>query len=195
MSEETALKLKDAEAHFSAMEKEATARKNELLAAVAERLPGHAKALAKRTAQSEPEVTKALGAEGNKELRSQLDNLASELAADVASAVSEVEWPKPSHYSSMTPNDVRKALADFMRGHKMSRFAKVFKDHGFSTCDGNNRGAQSLVLPQSFFSEDEVSAEIKALGAALMAVAKAEMAVETAKKADDLAAVDDLWGD
>ncbi|QHK22613.1 hypothetical protein GU243_23915 (plasmid) [Pseudarthrobacter psychrotolerans] len=195
MSEETAQKLKEAEAHLSSMEDEATARKNELLIAVAERLPGHARQLAKRTGQSEPDVTRALGTEGIKELRSQLEDLASELAADVAGAVSEVTWPKPSHFSSVKPNDVRKSLFEFMYGQKMTKFAKVFKDHGFNTYDGNNRGHQSLVLPQSFFSEDEIAEEIKALGTVLMAVTKAEMAVEAAKKADDLAAVDDLWGD
>jgi hypothetical protein len=195
MSEETALKLKEAEAHFSAMEKDATARKNELLGAVAERLPAHAKDLAKRTAQSQAEATKALGAEGVKKLRKELDDMAEELAADVAGAVSEIRWPKPTTYNPVTPNDVGTSLFNYMRGPKMNRMATVFKEHGFSIHDDNARGSQSLVLPQSLFSQDEISAEIKALGAALTAVMKAEKAVEAAKKADDLAAVDDLWGE
>ncbi|MCC3283341.1 hypothetical protein [Arthrobacter caoxuetaonis] len=195
MSDETALKLKEAEAHFSAMEKDATARKNELLGAVAERLPAHAKNLAKRTAQSQAEATKALGAEGVKKLRKELDDMAEELAADVAGAVSEIKWPKPTMYNPVTPNDVRTSLFNYMYGPKMNRMATVFKEHGFSIHDENARGSQSLVLPQSLFSLDEISAEIKALAAALTAVTKAEKAVEAVKKADDLAAVDDLWGE
>ncbi|MCO4253602.1 hypothetical protein [Pseudarthrobacter raffinosi] len=195
MSEETALNLKEAEAHLSAVEKEATERKQELLAAVAEHLPRHAQGLAKRTARSQPEVAKGLGVEGVQKLRSELEDKAQELADDVAGAASQIKWKKPSRYSPVAPNDVSTSLFDFMYGIRVSRLAKVFKDHGFSINDDNNRGSQSLVLPQSLFSGDDIKAEMQTLGTAMMAVTNAEQAIAAAKKADDLAEVDDLWGE
>lgn len=195
MSEETALKLKEAEAAFASAEAAATTSKNELLATVARHLPGHAKHLAKRTAQSEPDVTRALGADGVTKLRAELEATADELAADIAGAASKIIWPTPSHFSPVTSNDIRTALFNYLHGQRVGKLAKLFKDSGYNIHDNNNRGSQSLVLPQFLFKEEEMSAEIKSLGSTLMALFKANEAVVAAKKADDLADVDDLWGD
>lgn len=194
MSEETALALKEAEANYSALEKEIDAYKEEFLAAVAVHVPRKVTEFAKKTALSEPEVTKALGAEGVKAMRGELESLAEQLAKDVAGGAFAIEWPTPSLYSAAKFNDLHSALFRYMRP-KVDKIAGVFKRNGYNVYDNNAQRSQGLVLPQWFYSEGDLTEQTTPLLKGLSRLAKAELAVEKAKKAHDDSTVGDLWGD
>ncbi len=194
MSEETALKLKKAEAALSALENDVDVRKEEFLAAVATHIPRKVAEFAKKTAHSEPGVTTSLGAEGVKAMRAELENLADQLARDVAGASSSLVWPKPNQYVELKFNKLHSALFDFMRP-KVEKLAQVFKRNGYDVHDKNRQHAQGLVLPQWFYSEGDLTAETKSLIAGLSQLEQAKLAVQQAKRAHDASTVADLWGD
>lgn len=194
MSEETVQELKLSEEKYSELEKKVEAYKNDFLEAVATQIPEKMEELAKKTAFSEPEVTKALGADGVKELRSELKRLAAQLAEDLSEAVSSIKWPEVYPYSVPTTRQFDSALFEYMRP-KMNKFAEVFKRNGFNVHDDNARHSQGLVLPQSFYSERASTAQGQTLSAGMQQLAQAKIALEKAKKADGESSVMDLWQD
>ena len=72
MSDATAQQLKRAEAALADRQKAADEAKDALVRLVAEDLPTRIDAIAKQTAQAQPEVTKTLGVDGVKQLRADL---------------------------------------------------------------------------------------------------------------------------
>lgn len=192
MSDETVQQLKEAEAVVAERRKDAENRKRECLKVLADRIPAEVEKIAKRTAQSQPEVTKALGSAGIRELRRQLAERASELAAEIESAVDQIQWPSSeSEWSPVLPRHVHSALFKFMYGQRVDSLAAIFKRHGYSIHDDNARRSQSLVMPQSLYREDDFSA----VAEALTSLAKAERDCAKAKAADDEVIVDAIWDD
>jgi hypothetical protein len=194
MSEETALKLKDAEAVLSALEGEVHEQKKVFLSAVAVHLPQRVDEFAKKTAHSEPDVTKALGTEGVRAMRNELEGLANQLAKDIASATSSIEWPAPTSYEPIRFKHFHSALFNYMYP-KMNRLAQVFKRNGFDVHDSNRQNSQGLVLPQWFYTESDLTAETKVLSEGLSRLERAKLDVQAAREADDASTVADLWGD
>ena len=194
MSEESALKLKKASEQLLAAEQELKSRKDEFLAAVAAQIPGHMTALAKTTAFDQPKVTKALGRDGVREFRESLENLATQASEDVAGAALLIQWwPATSIHSKPSSHEVHASVRDYLRNKVAENFVNAFRSSGFEFAGTNP--VQVLVSTQSFYTEDDTAAEARALCEAMLAYAKAEDAVEKAQKADDDAAVSELWGD
>lgn len=194
MSEETAIVLKEAETKLLAVENEVEACKKAFLEAVAARIPQKVTEFGKKTALSQPDVTKALGAAGVKVMRGELEGLAARLAEDISGAGSSINWPQPSLYSALKFKDLGSALFEYMRP-KMGQFAHVFKSKGYDVHDDNSRKSQGLVLPQWFYSEADLTEQTGLLLSALSQLAKAELALNKAKKAHDDSTVEDLWND
>jgi hypothetical protein len=191
MSEETTRDLRDALAAASEARAEADLQKKKCLTELAEGLAGRLDALAKRVAQAEPEVTKALGKTGIQQLRTELDHEAALLAADVQGAADRITWPVPqSHYDKAEEGKIHSALFDYMYGPRVDKLAAVFKRHGYSIHDNNSRQAQGLVLPQSLYEQEKFGPVAQALNV----LGEAERVVAEARKADDSSTVDDLWG-
>lgn len=191
MSEETALRLKEAEVSLSVAKQGLEVRKQEFLAAVAGQIPSHANELARKLAQQQPDTTKALGADGVKELRKSIEDAALRASEVVAGASSQVIWETPTNmYTIPNAHEVHSAMRGYLRQNVMQEFTMILQEKGFTI----PRSATGPSLG-SLYSEGEVITEARDLGSALLAFAKAEQAVATAKKADDDAAVNELWGD
>ncbi|WP_369021750.1 hypothetical protein [Paenarthrobacter ureafaciens] len=191
MSEETALKFKEAKESLSVAKQALETRERAFLAAVAPQIPSHANELALRLAKQQPDITKGLGADRVKELRATIQAAALRASEDVAGANSQVQWETPtSIYTVPNAHEVHAAMRSYLRRNVAPEFIAILKEAGF-TIPGSAAGP-SL---GSFYSEEDVTAEARDLGGALLALAKAEKAVTKAKEADDDATVNELWGD
>ena len=193
MSDATAKELKRTAAVVTERQKEAGEAKNSLLRLVAERLPARIDAIAKQTAQAQPDVTKVLGVDGVKQFRADLATSADKLAAElVEDGVDKVEWPEgSSEWSPATARNVHGAFFHYFYGKRANGIAAIFKDRGYDVHDDNVQRSQGLVHPHSLYREDDMTA-----------VAEAQSAVDAsrrdyakAKKTDDTDIVSDLWGD
>ena len=192
VSEQTAQKLQEATAEMAARQLEADSLKHELLAKVAQGMPTRLQDIAKRTAHSQPDVTRQLGSEGISVLRRELVEQAEVIATELTAAADDIKWPtRQSEYSPIITRDIHSALFHYLRGHRTNSLAAIFKRHGFAIQDDNAQRAQSLIHPQQLYNQDDF-AEV---AAALNAVADAEKAVAAAKAEDDRDTVDALWGD
>ncbi len=195
MSAETALELARAASLLSTRRAEADSAKRTCLESIAADLPAAVDRIAKRTAQAEPEVTKSLGKTGIATLRGELKTKADELALEIASAIDEFGWPyvetsKSSYVSSVTPGQVNQAFFKFAYGRRTNALAAVFKKHGYSIHDDNSQRSQGLVLPQ-YLCEDQ---HFEQVATALSSLAKAHMAFNVAKAADDKDIVNEILG-
>jgi hypothetical protein len=192
MSNETAQKLEETKAAEMKRRAEADDRKWKCLAAVARGIPACADEIAKRAAHHQPDVAKALGSEGIKDLRRKLADAADVIAPEVEAAAEQIEWPRPqSEYSRVEPRDIHSALFKFLYGRRVGSLAAILKCRGFSIRDDNAQRSQGLVLPQSLYDEGDFAAVAEALNS----LTTAERAVAAAKTADDRDVVDALWDD
>ncbi|WP_259557795.1 hypothetical protein [Brachybacterium sillae] len=194
MSEETRAVLHRAEEELTSARDHARTIELELLHAIAAELPARAEELARKTAHSQPEVTKALGGDGVKKLRADLRLKADELVAVLHGGVDAIKWPqrKPT-YSPVTAREVQTAILHFLYGSPVDSMATIFKAAGFNVHDDNAQRHQGLVLPQWLFSERDLQDQFEAVAQALNAVADAQAAAAQAKSADDKDEVDELW--
>lgn len=135
----------------SQMRARADERIRDCLSSVAAGLPSHLEAIAKRTAQSQPEVTKSLGSDGLKILRKELAESAQQLGSELDDAAEKIKWPEASsEYSKVSTRKIGTALFNFLYGSRVDRLAAVFKRHGFSVGSGSGH-SQSSILPQYLY--------------------------------------------
>lgn len=184
MTDETKTALRQATEAVTAARAVSDREKEACLAQIATDLPTRAAEAAKRVAVEQPEVTKSLGAEGVAEMRSALQAAAEELGRQFVAAIDEIEWPLGAKYSKVENRHVHSAL--------FNRFYK--KTGALSTvlsASGYKLGESDPFLPQTLYAESKFGPLATALNAFGAATAK----LEKAKKDDNDAAVDDLWGD
>ncbi len=183
VSNETKRILDEATTVVGAARAEADARRRECLDLVADGIPGAVDGVAKRIAQSQPDVTRGLGATGVKALREELAVEATVLAENVRSGSGKIEWPEQdSEWSKVEPRNVHSALFKFMYGTPVNRIGKVFGRHGYEVHDG-------VVLPQELYDESSFGPVVEALNN----LGAAEIALRKAKADDDRDVVDSLW--
>jgi hypothetical protein len=192
VSEETTQKLREATAAAAARRAEAGVLKEQCIAEVAGGMAARVDEIAKRTAHAQPDVAKQLGSAGIQTLRKELAEQAELIAAELATAAGQLQWPiRQSQYSSIRPRDVHSTLFQYLYGRRMNSLAAIFKRHGFEVHDDNAHRTQGLIYPQSIYNESD----FVELAEALNALADAEKAVAEAKADDDRDTVDALWGD
>lgn len=193
MSDVPAKELKRTAAVLVERQKDAAEAKDALVRLVAEALPEKMDSIAKQAAQAQPEVTKALGVDGVKQLRVDLATEGNELAVElVEDGVNKLEWPgESSEWSRTTARDVHSAFFHYFYGRRVNRIAAIFKDRGYDVHDDNAQRSQGLVHPHSLYREDDMTAVAEAQGA--VDAARGDYA--KAKKADDADIVSDIWGD
>lgn len=190
MSDETRRALDEAIAVVDAARVKADASKQECLDIVADGIPSEVEQLAKRIAQSQPDVTKGLGVAGVKSLRAALAAEAADLAKLVRGSLRSLEWPsQESEWSKVAPGKVRSALFKLMFGAPVDRVGNIFGEHGYDVQRSSRGGSQGLVLPQYLFSEDSFAPVADALND----LGSAEFALQRAKAEDDRDTVDSLW--
>jgi hypothetical protein len=190
MSEDTARQLAEAQRLARELRAKADAEIDARLSAMASELRDRLDEIAKRTAQKQPEVTKALGSDGIKTFRAELAEEAQVLADDLRSAAGKIKWPRAdSDYANVTVGNIHSALFEYMHGSRVDRLAAVFRRNGFDV--GEHRNRQSLILPQSLYREKDFEPVAEALNAA----GEANRAAASAKAADDEDIVASLWSD
>lgn len=203
MSEETQQKLEEARNALSTTEAAAAERELDLLRAVAGRIPERLDAKAKLVAENQPDTTRALGKDGIRELRGQLKALAEDIQGQVLAAAGALKWPHQEYPRYMQRQDnLKTAQGDAVHlvfglfdGPRADKVASLFKDHGFSVRHSESRRSQTLVSPQDFYTSKDFDAELGALAAARIELARAHEAMATAKAADDKDAVESIWED
>lgn len=190
MSDLTATELKRTASILAERETDANEARHALVLLVAEGLAEGTDSIAKQTAQAQPEVTKALGADGVKQLRADLAAKADELAVELTDdGVGKLEWPgESSEWSKTTSRDVHSAFFHYFYGRRATGIASVFKEYGYHVHDDNAQRAQGLVHPHSLYREEDM----KAVAEAQSAVDAARRDYFKAKKADDADIVSDI---
>ena len=163
-----------AQAEVAACQKAADAAKDRCLAAVADGLYDRIDALGKRIAKKQPDVAEALGSTGVGELRADLADVATTMAADLLDARDRITW------SDKNGEVVHSSLFKYLHGPRLKPVEDVLKAHGFDT--------SHQVSPQDLYErkDEELSVALSNLQAAQ---AMLKNAVETQKQQ----AVDDLW--
>lgn len=184
MTDETQAALKRATEALASARGKADAEKAACLAQIAADLPARAADSAKRIATEQPEVTKALGKEGVAAMRAEFQTAAEALGQQFVAAADEIKWPLGDRYSKVDNRHVHSALFECFYRHT-GALTKVLSAHGYTI------GKSEEILPQYLYSE----AKFAPLAAALTELGVATAKLEKAKKDDDNASVDDLWGD
>lgn len=184
MTDDTKVALQRATEAMTTARDEADQEKHVCLAQIASELPARATEVAKRIALEQPEVTKALGKEGITELRAELQAAAEELGRQFVAAADEIDWPLGTSYSKVDNRKVHSALFNRFYG-RTGALTKVLTERGYKVEQSDP------FLPQYLYTESSftpLSSKLTTLGVAVETFHKA-------KKADDNATVDDLWGD
>lgn len=190
MTEETARKLQEAEAAEERAASAADAEKRACLQQVALNLPTKLDAFAKTVARDEPEVTKSLGADKLKQLRSDLAGAATSLGTDLQGAIDQIKWPSAgSQYSSVTAGDIHSALFNYMYGQRVDQLAAVFTRYGYSVRHGSHQNANTHIVPQQLYEE----AWFGSVAEALQQLGAAKRETERARKMDNDSVVDTMW--
>jgi hypothetical protein len=184
MTDETKNALQQATEALSVARAEADREIRACLAQIANDLPARAAVAAKRIAVDQPEVTKDLGKEGVADMRAALHAAAENLGREFVGAADEVDWPVGTSYRKVENREIHSALFKRFYGRTGS-LSKVLKTRGYEL------GQSDSFLPQSLYTESKFTS----VAAALSAVGVATANFEKAKKDDNDAAVDDLWGD
>ncbi|MFK4761550.1 hypothetical protein ACI3KS_11495 [Microbacterium sp. ZW T5_45] len=184
MTNDTKIALQQATEAITAARDNADQEKRVCLAQIASELPARAAEVAKRIALEQPEVTKALGKEGIAELRADLQTAAEDLGRQFVAATDEIDWPLGTSYSKVDNRHVHSALFNRFYG-RTGALTKVLTTHGYNT------GQSEPFLPQYLYTESSFTP----LAAALTALGVATESFQMAKRADDDATVDNLWGD
>lgn len=184
MTDESKAALQQAIETMSAARSDADRETRACLEQIANDLPTRASEIAKRIAIDQPEVTKSLGKEGVAEMRSDLQGAAEELGRQFIAAGDEIEWPLGTSYTKVENRHIHSALF-----HRFYRRTTELSD--VLNAKGYRLGDSDPFIPQALYTESKFTP----LAAALTALGVATESSRKAKKADDDAAVEDLWGD
>jgi hypothetical protein len=182
VSEETASALALAKEEESLQRAVVDPLKQNCLNSVAQGVSASVDRYAKKVAQAQPDVTRALGRDGVSALREDLSRAAGELATELRRAVAAVKWPTFA-YGRSHNNGVASALYDFLSGSRVGRFDRILRAHRYKIEDYHGFSPYDLIEREGF-NELEVELEI---------LASKVKAVEAAKDADDQDAVESLW--
>jgi hypothetical protein len=161
----------------------------ELLDRVAAGVPAAVDGIARRVAESQPDVTRQLGSDGIRAMRAELADAAGRLAADIRTA--QISWPvaQPVRYGEVPVRHLDAALFGYLHGARMDAVVEVFASHGFAIRRDGGHGAQDLVNPRDLYDEGWLSA----LAEARTSLAAIESRLEAAKQSDVDAAVRSIW--
>lgn len=182
MTNETNAALQQASESLAVARADANREIEACLAQIAADLPTRAAETAKRIAVEQPEVTKALGKDGVAKMRAELQAAAEDLGRQFVDSADEVNWP--IGYSRVDNRLIHSALFKRFYGHT-GTLSKVLTSSGYKL------GESEPFLPQSLYTESKFTP----LAEALTKLGVATAHFDKAKKADNDATVDDLWGD
>ena len=190
MSEETQARLAAAEAHLVEVQGPIDEAKAAILDAIEQSIPDHFESVGKKYAQSQPEVTRRLGADGVKEFRAELRELGRSVAHDLR-ASTKIEWPAPTTPVSMEPRMlIRNAFQQALTGPKY-KLETLLTKHGF---DIGRRNDYTNVSVWDVYDAGRHEREVQAYMDAIAPLGRAQREVHEARRADDAATVSDLWG-
>jgi hypothetical protein len=163
----------------------------ELLERIASGIPARIDGIAKRTAESQPEVTKQLGSEGIRTMRAELADKAGALATEVRGAARAISWPSEQslRYGEVRTRHLDGALFSYLHGGRMNVFAEVLESHGFAIYGDSAARAQDVVNPHQLYSEQWLSD----LADARTALSAAQAQVRDAQRTDDESSVQTIW--
>jgi hypothetical protein len=147
--------------------------------------------MAKRVAESQPEVTRQLGSEGIRAMRAELAETAVQLATEIRTA--QISWPAEQslRYGEVAVRHLDAALFSYLHGPRMDALVEVLQSHGFAIRGDGEQGAQDLVNPHDLYDEGWLSP----LAEARTTLAAIESNVRAARQSDADAAVQSIWDD
>ena len=191
MSDQTGEALRAAEAVLAAEQAKTDRLEAEVLDRIARGVPTAVDGIAKRVAESQPEITRQLGSVGVKAMRADLAEAANQLAAEIRTA--EIAWPgeQSVRYGEVAVRHVDAALFGYLHGPRMDALVEVLQRHGFAKRGDGEHGAQDLVNPHDLYDEGWLSP----LAGARTALSAIESRVRAAKQSETDAAVRSIWDD
>ncbi len=189
MSDQTGEALRAAEAVLAAEEASTGRLEAEVLERIAAGVPTAVDGIAKRVAESQPEITRGLGSDGVRAMRADLAEAAVRLAADIRTA--QISWPAEQsvRYGEVAARHLDAALFSYLHGPRMDALLEVLRSHGFAMRGDGEPGAQDLVNPHDLYDE----AWLSPLAGARTTLFASESRVRAAKQSDDDAAVRSIW--
>lgn len=189
MSDQAGDALAGAEAALAAVRTKAERLEGELLERIAAGVPSAVDGIAKRAAESQPDVTRQLGSGGIRTMRAELAERARQLAAEIRTA--RISWPldQSVRYGEVRTRHLDAALFSYLHGPRMDALVEVLQSHGFAIRGDGEQGAQELVNPHDLYDEGWLSPLAEAR-ATLPAI---ESHVRAAKQSDADAAVRSIW--
>jgi hypothetical protein len=189
MSDQTGDALARAEAALAAEQTKTERLERELLDLIAAGVPTAVDGIAKRAAESQPEVTRQLGSGGIRAMRAELAEKAIELATEIRTA--QISWPvgQAVRYGEVPTRHLDAALFSYLHGQRMETLVEVLRSHGFAVRGEGEHGAQDLVNPHNLYNDGWLSP----LAEARTTLSKAESSVRAAKQSNDDAAVRSIW--
>lgn len=182
--------VEQAEAALADAQQRFEGEQQAVLDRIADELPAKLDALGKKVAHGQPEVTKALGADGVLRLRADLAAASKVLVNDLRSARTLIAWPvdREEGRNGKETRHVHRAVFDYLHGDRINRVAQVFADHGYRVFEGFGT-RQTLVLSDSLYDEKDF-VDVYAFG---VAVYEALRVRDRAQAAADDAEVESLW--
>ncbi len=161
----------------------------ELLDRIAAGVPTAVDGIAKRVAESQPEVTRQLGSDGIRAMRAELAETALELAGEIRTA--RITWPleQSVRYGEVRTRHLDAALFSYLHGPRMDALVAVLQSHGFAIRGDGATGAQELVNPHELYDEGWLAP----LADARTTVSTIESKVRAAKQSNADAAVRSIW--
>jgi hypothetical protein len=189
MSDQTGAALARAEAALAAEQDKTERLERQLLDRIAAGVPTAVDGIAKRAAQSQPEVTRQLGRGGIRALRADLAEAAIQLAAEIRAA--QITWPleRSVRYGEVPTRHLDAALFSYLHGPRMNVLVEVLQSHGFAIRGDGEHGAQELVNPHDLYDESWLSA----LAEARTTLSAMESSVRAAQQSDADADVRSIW--
>jgi hypothetical protein len=189
VSDQTGDVLARAETGLAAEQTKTERCERELLDRIAAGLPGAVDGIARRAAESQPEVTRQLGSGGIRALRAELAEKADLLATEIRAA--QINWPREQsvRYGEVPTRHLDAALFRYLHGRRMDLLVEVLHSHGFAIRGDGEDGAQNLVNPHDLYREEWLSP----LAEARTTLASAESRVRAAQQADADAVVRSIW--
>lgn len=189
MSDHTGEVLTSAEAALAAEQTNTERCERELLDRIAAGLPSAVDGIARRAAESQPEVTRQLGIDGIRALRAELAEKADQLATDIRAA--QISWPSEQsvRYGEVPTRHLDAALFRYLHGGRMDVLVEVLHSHGFAIRKDGEQDAQDLINPHDLYRAGWLSP----LAEARTSLASAESRVRAAKQSDADADVQSIW--
>jgi hypothetical protein len=189
MSDQTDDTLARAEAVLAAEQTKTERYERELLDRIASGVPTAVDGIAKRAAESQPDVTRQLGSDGIRAMRAELAEKALQLATEIRTA--QISWPleQSVRYGEVGTRHLDAALFSYLHGRRMDVLVEVLQSHGFAIRGDGEPGAQDLINPHDLYHETWLAP----LSEARITLAAAESEVRAAKQSDADAAVQEIW--